>query len=110
MIEIYVAPQLKKEIEKKFGIKKTLELISFFETLKENPKKGKKVGKVGPILIKELKYETFRFYFILNGYELQLVSSGELNTLLIKFIKMSKKTNQQEIIEEIKKILIKLGF
>ena len=82
-----------------------MKIYSLIDELKTNPNKGKKVGKVGSILIKELKYKTFRFYYILNGYELSLFNSNRLKDLLIKFIKMSEKNNQQKTIEEIKEIL-----
>jgi hypothetical protein len=78
-------------------------------SLKENPKKGKNVGNVGKIVIKELRYEKYRFYFITDGHKIKLLKIEELNDLLIKFVAISDKKNQQKVIEDIKKILRGLG-
>ncbi len=54
-------------------------------SLKENSKKGKSLGCVGNILIKELRFKSFRFYFITNRYKIKLLKIEELSYLLIKF-------------------------
>ena len=74
-------------------------------SLKENPKKGKFIGQVGRIAIKELRYKSYRFYFITDGFKLKLLSNAELENLLIKFVRMSDKKDQQKVINEIKDIL-----
>jgi hypothetical protein len=56
-----------------------------------------------------LKYEKYRFYFITNGYEVKFLELNEFNNLVIKFIRMSDKNSQQKVIDEIKKILRKIG-
>ena len=101
---------LLKQLKKTFGVTKSLEILNLFETLKENPKKGKEVGRVGNIVIKELKYESFRFYFLCDNFKIKFLKIDEIKDLIIKFVKMSKKNNQQEVIEEIKLLLKKLGF
>lgn len=78
-------------------------------SLKENPKKGKFIGQIGKIVIKELKYKNFRFYFITTGYQLRILSIEKLRNLLIKFVRISDKKSQQKVIEEIKDILRKFG-
>ena len=78
-------------------------------SLKENPKKGKKLGNVGGIIIKEVKYKSFRFYFLTNGYKLKLIDEEGLAEILIKFVKMCDKKEQQKTINEIKNILKKIG-
>ena len=52
-----------------------------------------------------MRYKTFRFYFILDGAQLSLFNAEEIKELLIQFIKMSKKNDQQKTIDEIKEIL-----
>ena len=59
--------------------------------------------------LKELKYKSFRFYFIVDGKKLKVFSKEELTDLLIKFVRMSDKKSQQKVIDEIRKILIKIG-
>lgn len=78
-------------------------------SLKENPKKGKELGQVRGILIKELKYEKFRFYFITNGFEVKFLEIKDLHNLVIKFIRMSNKKTQQKVIDEIKIVLRRFG-
>ena len=60
---------------------------------------------MGSIVIKELKYGKYRFYFITDGYELKILSIEKLKELMIKFVKMSDKKTQQKTIYEIKHIL-----
>lgn len=67
------------------------------------------MGNVGGIVIKELKYKNFRFYFITDGFKLKVMNESALTSLLIKFVRMSDKKSQQKVIEEIKDILRKLG-
>jgi len=108
MAKVIILERLKNEILKKFkGESKDIFKLMF--TLEENPKKGKFVGQVGGIVIKELKYEGFRFYFITDGYKLKIFDAEELKDLLIKFVRISDKKSQQEVITEIKQILIKIG-
>jgi len=108
MAKVIITGNLKDNILKKFksNSKKIFQLMS---SLIENPKKGKPIGQIGGIVIKELKYQKYRFYFITNGFELKFLSIENLHNLVIKFVKMSDKKNQRQIIEEIKDILKKLG-
>ena len=46
--------------------------------------KGKAVGS---IVINELKYKSFIFYFITDGFKVKMLSERELNDLLIKFVR-----------------------
>ncbi len=108
MIIIKILNSLRNEIFKKFK-HDSLKVLSLIEELENNPNKGKILGKVGNFSIRELKYQSFRFYFILDSYKLYLFNKKELAELLIKFVKMSKKNNQQKTIEEIKKILNAIG-
>ncbi len=102
MIKIVVLNELRNEIYKTFK-KDSLKVYTLIESLKDNPQKV--VGLVGSILIKELKYGSFRFYFIIDGHRLYLFTKGQIRDILLRFIKMSKKNNQKKTIEEIKNIL-----
>ena len=108
MAKVEIAEDLKKEIFKKFK-SESLEIFELMNSLKENPKKGKPVGQVGGIVIKELKYNSFRFYFITDGFKLKFLQISELHNLLIKFVRVSDKKTQQKTIEEIKIILRHFG-
>lgn len=97
-----------KEIKKRFK-GEAHKVIDLLETLEENPKKGKPIGRVGGILIKELKYKKLRLYFVVDGYEMKIYDSNSLKDLLIKFVRMSDKKSQQKTINEIRNILRKFG-
>ena len=51
---------MNRRMQKKL-IKNINDLI---EILEHNPRKGKLVGVVGGILIKEIRYKNYRFYFL----------------------------------------------
>ena len=108
MAKVIITKKLEDEINKKFK-GESVKIFELLFSLKENPNKGKKIGQVGGILIKELRYEPFRFYFITDGYKLKLLGKEEIEDLLIKFVRMSDKKAQQNIIDEIKMVLRKLG-
>ena len=80
------------------------------KSLESVPKKGKAVGHVQEIVIKELKYGKFRFYFITDGHQLKFGTVDELAGLLIKFVRMSEKKNQQKVINNVKSVLKSMGF
>ncbi len=107
-IEVEIVEELYEEIEEKFGGKAD-EVFSLIKSLEQSPNKGKLLGNIGGILIKELRYKSFRIYFVIDGFKLRIFNGNALNNLLIKFVKMSNKKEQQKSIEEIKKILRNLG-
>jgi len=108
MAKVEIVPSLFQEIQDKFK-GEAHKIIDLLETLEKNPHKGKLLGNVGGIVIKELKYKNFRFYFITDGFKLKVMNESALIGLLIKFVRMSDKKSQQKVIEEIKGILKKLG-
>ena len=110
MVNIIVTSSLFRTIHKKFSYAQAQQIIDLFESLRASPRKGKLLASVGGVVIKELKFTTFRFYFITDGYILKFGSEEELASLLIKFVKMSKKNDQQKIIDEIKTVLFSMGF
>lgn len=109
MAKVIISASLVDEIKKKFSEQKGNEIIDLFETLEQNPKKGKELGAVGKFVIKELKFENFRFYFVTEGFKIKFLKSEELKDLVIKFVRMSNKNEQQKTIDEIKKVLRNLG-
>ncbi len=109
MARVEILPSLEEEINKKFK-KESVTVFEFLKTLEKEPKKGKPLGVVGGIAIKELKYKSFRFYFIADAHKIQFLNKEELHNLLIRFVRMSNKKYQQENIDEIRKILLSTGF
>jgi len=108
MVKVVITKKLEREINKKFK-KESIEIFKLMFSLKENPVKGKVLGKVGKILIKELRYKSFRFYFITDGYKIKVIGREEVSDLLIKFVRMSDKKSQQRVINEIKGVLRTFG-
>jgi len=108
MARVIVTKSLEDKINKKFK-KESIEIFELMYSLRDSPKKGKVVGHVGKIIIKELKYKSYRFYFITDGYKIKVFDVEELSDLLIKFVRMSDKKTQQKVIDEIKVVLRRFG-
>ncbi len=109
MAKVEIIDSLAKEIQKKFK-GESHEIIKLLRSLEENPNKGKILGSVSGFLVKELKYNGFRFYFIVEGDKLKFYSKEEIVDLLIRFVRMSNKKSQQKTINEIREILLKIGI
>ena len=108
MAKVIILKQLEEEINKKFK-GESVNIFELMYSLEENPCKGKPLGNVGGIVIKELKYKSFRFYFITDGYKLKCFDEQTLAEMLMRFVRMSDKKDQQKTIEEIRKILLYFG-
>lgn len=108
MARVIITKSLELEINKKFK-KESIDIFELMSTLEDNPKKGKYISKVGNIVIKEIRYESNRFYFISDSYKLKFLGVDELGDLLVKFVRMSDKKNQQKVIDEIKDVLKVIG-
>lgn len=109
MAKVTISNSLREEVYKQFK-NNSLEIFEHMRTLEFNPKKGKELGNVAGIVIKELRYEKFRFYFITDGHILKFGTEDELAGLLIKFVRMSEKKDQQKAINKITDILKSMGF
>jgi len=109
MAKVKITTSLKEQIFKIFK-KNSVRIFKHLMTLENNPQKGKALSQVSGIVVKELKYEAHRFYFITDGHILKFGTEEELAALIIKFVKMSDKKDQQKAINQIKKTLEALGF
>ncbi len=108
MAKVEIVRSLFEEIQKKFK-GESRKIIDLMESLENNPAKGKLLGNVGGIAIKEIRYNSFRFYFVTDGCKLKFFDRQNLADMLVRFVRMSSKKHQQQTINEIKKILINLG-
>lgn len=108
MAKIEIVRSLFEEIQAKFK-GESHEVIDLLESLELSPHKGKLLGTVGGLLIKELKYKNFRFYFIVDGFTLRCMDQKKLVDLLLRFVRMSDKNHQQQTINEIKHVLRTIG-
>lgn len=108
MAKVEISKKLKEDIFKKFKSESN-EVFDLIYSLKDNPKKGKVLGEVSGMIIKELKYKSFRFYFVTDSYSLRVFEVDKLRDLMIRFVRMSSKKDQQKVINEIKSVLRNLG-
>lgn len=108
MAKVIITENLKKDVFKIFKDQST-EIFLLMRSLEDNPKKGKEITAIGSTLLCEIRYKKFRFYYITIGYKIKFLQVEELNDTLIKFVRMSEKTNQQKVIEEIKYVLRNIG-
>jgi hypothetical protein len=103
MVKVIVTKNLEKEINKKFSKSESDKIFLMIYSLKENPFKGDIISSIGHIILKEIKYKKFRFYFIHSAGLLKLINLDDLKNELIKFIDMSDKSKeQQKVINKIK--------
>ena len=109
MAQVIITESLKKDVLKKFK-EESVDIFLRMKSLGTQPKKGKILSSVEGMIIKELKYNKFRFYFITDGHILKFGTEDELASLLIKFVVMSEKKDQQKKIDEIKNVLNSMGF
>ncbi len=108
MAKVEIVESLNEEINKRFK-HESVNILQHLKSLETSPNKGKLLGTIGGIVIKELKYKNFRFYFITDGYKLKCLGQKELTDLLLTFVRMSDKNQQQKTINEIKHILTTIG-
>ena len=69
MAKVEITESLFIQIDTKFK-QKSIEVLEHLKSLESSPHKGKALGTIGGIVIKELKYEGFQFYYpprILRG-------------------------------------------
>jgi hypothetical protein len=108
MALVEITPALEDEINRKFK-HNALDVLLHLKSVATSPKKGKPLGRVGNIAIKELKYGGFRFYFITDAYQVRFFEEHELTDLLLRFVRTSDKNAQRHVIEEIREVLLAMG-
>lgn len=109
MVSVRIDTALVKKLEKKFNKKELKELKRIFLSLEENPFQGDILFSFGNIVLKEKKYNSFRFYFIHSRKLLIIKDIDALKDEIIRFIEMSKKNDQQKIIDKLKIMLKKIS-
>ena len=108
MAKVYIDEPLFKEIRTVFRGEAN-EVIDLLESLEQNPKKGKDICTVATIAVKEIKYRGYRFYFLADAHKIRMLKVEELMDILIRFVRMSDKKDQQKVINEIIYTLKYLG-
>jgi len=108
MAKVIVTKSLQEEINKTFK-GESVGIFELIYDLKENPHKGSVVGQVSGMVVKEIRYKGYRFYFITDGFKIKMLQKEELTDLVINFVRMSDKKDQQKVIDEIKHVLRIIG-
>ena len=101
MVIVAITKNLDKELKKRLDKNTYYEIKEVFSSLKQNPYKGDLLHVLGTVVLKEIRYKTFRFYFLTSNNLIKFIASTDLEKELIRFIKMSKKNDQQKVIDEI---------
>lgn len=109
MVRIEIVKSLLSDIKKGFDRNEANKVLDIIASLESNPRKGKLLGSVGGLVIKELKYKNYRFYFITDGFKLKCFDEDGLVDILLRFVRMSDKKSQQKVIDEIRHILRTIG-
>lgn len=108
MVTVRIDVSLVKKLEKRFNKQELKELKKLFLSLQDNPYQGDLLYAFGKFVLKEKKYKTFRFYFLHSRKILVIKDIEKLKDEIIRFIDMSKKNNQQRIIDKLKEMMNKL--
>ena len=108
MVKVRIDDSLVKKLEKKFNKQELKELKEIFLSLQENPYQGDLIYTFGNFVLKEKKYKSFRFYFLHSRKILIIKDLDKLKDEIIRFIEMSKKNNQQKVIDKLKEMIKKL--
>ena len=97
-----------KELKKRLS--KTEARYVVLNLAKTKPTDGDFVSVVADVLLKEKRLKSFRFYFVQENQKIQFLSKEELKQHVLQFIALSKKNNQQDIIDKLKEDLKTFGF
>ena len=101
MVVVVVTQSLDRELKKRLNKDEYYKVKRCFLTLKKDPYKGKLLHVIGNVILKELRWKTFRFYFFTSHNLIKILSDTDLEKELVKFVRMSKKNDQARVIQEI---------
>lgn len=105
MVIVVITKSLDKDLKKRLSKDEYYKVKDLFHSFKKEPYKGDVLHVLGNVILKEVRYKTFRFYFLTSNAMLKFIASADLEKELIKFIRMSKKNDQQQVIDDILKKL-----
>jgi hypothetical protein len=105
MVIVLIDESLVKKLEKRFNKKELHDIKKLFLSLEDNPLQGDMLYVFGNVVLKEKKYGSFRFYFIHSRNILIIKDVDLLKEEIIRFIEMSKKNDQQKVIDKLKVML-----
>lgn len=108
MVRVVIENSLVKKLEKRFSKKELRELKQLFLGLEQNPFQGDVLFVFGSFVLKEKKFKSFRFYFLHSKKLLIIKDLDVLKDELVRFIDMSKKNDQQRVIDKLVQMMKKI--
>ncbi len=100
MVTILFTKNFEKELKKHTNKTQAKEIVK--KLMKTKPTDGDSISIISNVLLKERKLKSFRFYFIQRDNRIEYLTKEELKEKIIQFVTLSKKNNQQKIIDQIK--------
>ena len=97
-----------KELKKQLSQTEALNMLK--KLINTSVYEGDLITVIGNMVLKEKKHGSFRFYFIFRNDNMVLMTEQELRQKIILFIQISKKNNQQIVINKLKDDLKNTGF
>ena len=104
MARVIITRTLKDRILKRFGGEAEM-IFSKMNHLGSSPKSGKGLTSIGSLLLGEIRFRRYRFYYITDAHKVKFLSVHELEDLIIRFVEYSDKKHQQATIEKLKDVL-----
>jgi hypothetical protein len=104
MARVIITRTLKDRVLKRFGGEAEA-IFSKMLSLGSSPKNGKHLTSIGSLMLGEIRFRSYRFYYITDAHKVKFLSVHELEDLIIRFVEYSDKKHQQETIEELKQML-----
>lgn len=108
MVKVRFTEGFEKDLKKSVSKSEAKGVVE--KLAKTKPTDGDFIALVGDVLLKEKKLKSFRFYFVQDNKQIHYLSKQELKSHIITFIALSKKNNQQAVINELKEDLKRLGM
>lgn len=104
MARVIITRTLKERILKRFGGEAET-IFSKMHRLGRTPKGGKALTKIGSLMLGEIRFRGYRFYYVTDAYKVKFLSVHELEDLIIRFVEYFDKKHQHKTIEKLKDAL-----
>ena len=103
MARVIITRTLKDRLLNRFGGEAEL-ILSKMNHLGSSPKSGKHLTTIGSLMLGEIRFRGYRFYYVTDAHKIKFLSVHELEDLIIRFVEYSEK-HQRETIEKLKDML-----
>jgi nitroimidazol reductase NimA-like FMN-containing flavoprotein (pyridoxamine 5'-phosphate oxidase superfamily) len=108
VVKVLFSEHFVKQLQKTTPKAEAKKIILWLQ--KTVPKDGDYITQIGNIILKEKKSNSTRFYFVFKEGTIRFLAENEYKEQLLKFVDMSKKNNQQQVIDKLKEDITKFGI